>query len=307
MPKAKPKTNTLRSVKTSEVSLVDSGAVMRTFCLRKNEGGMLDDVIKACLETELEDEAAIDARLAKAGTGEKAAAAIKGALRLLAAFKDEISGDDLKALQDLASGTAAAPPADGAGAGTVAAEDKKTDDSASKAAGASDDAAKKKNGEEKPMPSELSPAAKAQIDAVEKANKAQQEKIEALQKALAEREDAEKTRECIAKAEREYPNLGPAQQLGPVLKKLEQAGLYKDIEGLLRGANERAKASALFKEFGKPGTFGRTEGDDPEAQLNKVAADIATKENIPIWKAHMKACEQHPDWYDAQDKSRKVS
>jgi len=292
MPKAKPKTHTLRRVKTDEVSLVDRGAVQRTFCLRKRSDAM-DEILKACLEAPLDDEAAIDARLTKAGVSEKGAVAIKGALSVLTAFRDELRDTDLTLLTELAGG---APPAD---AEVEAGADKETD---------AEDAEKASGDVNKAQEAAVAipPEVQAQVEAVQKANREQQEQIAKLQKALAEQQDAAALRANIEKAAQEYPDLAPPAVLGPILKRLSEAGMLADVEPILRGANERGKADALLKEYGSAKSWGRTDGDDVQAKLNRATQEIAAKENVPLSKAMALAVERNPEMYLQYDTNRKV-
>jgi hypothetical protein len=288
--KSRPPDSKLVVFNTDEVSVVPMGANNKRFCLRKSEEQM-NAVIKACLDNPMDNEAAIDERLAKEGVEEKAGEAIKSALRILDAFKDELREEDLSLLAELA-GAPAAAPAEEEPAPLAPFEAK--EEATEKAA-----VAKSENR------MTLAPEVKAQLETLAKARDAQKAQIEALEKQLKEREDAEKTRACIEKAAKEFPHLGPATKLGPVLKRLEEAGLYAEVENVLKGANARTDTSAIFKEFGSPHTYGKTEGDDPAARLNKAAADIASAKQIPIWKAHQEACAANPDLYEAIDPSRR--
>lgn len=85
----------LSDLRPIEVSLVDRPAVRRKFLILKRDGGapMDEETVRELLDimtipTEGETEL-----IAKAGVSGRAATAVKGALRLLAAYKDELPDD----------------------------------------------------------------------------------------------------------------------------------------------------------------------------------------------------------------------
>ncbi len=61
----------------------------------------MSDILKAVLETNLEDEAQADEVLKAAGLSEEAMSAVKGSLRLLTAYKEELPGGILATMADL--------------------------------------------------------------------------------------------------------------------------------------------------------------------------------------------------------------
>lgn len=294
-------THALLDVQTDEVSMVDRGAVGRKFAFRKRDEAAMEDIIKGCLTTPLEDEAVLDSRLEKRGVDKKGALAIKGALRLIAAFKDSLRDQDCKFLADLIG----AQDAD---------DDDETGETKSRKAAQVDKAAAPEAAAETTAPTaaadiakaegdvmeSLSPEIAARFASIQKAHEQTQERAAQLEKALHEQQDAQRTREFIDKAAREFPHLGPAKQLGPLLKSLADKDLYTQMERLLRGANERAQRgeTALFSERGSPESFAKADEEDSAfSRLERAAASIAKAENIPHHKAITKACERDPKLY----------
>jgi len=290
---ARAKTNLLTDVTTHEVSLVDRGAVKRRFAFRKHEDDpMYDEIIKACLETPLEDEAALDAQLEKRGVDKKAGAAIKGAIRLLTAFQDSLQDSHRDALKRLS----AAPSAD---------DDEDEDENGkkpSKKAADSEEETTPVTAKKDDAPMAMPPEIQAQFEMVRKAQEADRAEAVALRKELEERKDAEHLRECIAKAATQYRHLGPEKVVGAALHKLEKAGLAKDIEAVLRGANERAKLGGtekLLKEEGTERGWADSDADTADARIQKAAVEVAKARNLPIWTAKELVCRENPALYEA--------
>jgi len=104
MPQKRFLANKLHDLKVEEVSLVPKGANRKRFLVLKALGGdcMYDEsVVDRILNTDLENEDEIEQILKAKGLSEKAANAVKGALRLLNAFRDELPGDILNTLASL--------------------------------------------------------------------------------------------------------------------------------------------------------------------------------------------------------------
>lgn len=278
------KTNLLTDVTTREVSIVDRGAVRRKFLFRKNEEQpMYEEIIKACIETPLENEDAIDASLEKRGVEKKTGAAIKAAIRVLSAFKDNLQDSHKAALRSLMD--EASDDDDDAD------EDAKT--TKKKADTQPEDVKKDES-------VAMTPEVKAQFESVRKAQEAASAEAVALRKKLDEYDNKEHLRRCVEKAEKDFRHLGPAKVVGGVLQKLEKAGLAEEIEAVLRGANERARLGGtekLLKEQGSDHGWGDADDDTADARLQKAAVAIAKADNVPLMVAHAKACEAHPELY----------
>jgi hypothetical protein len=105
--------NRLHDLQVDEVSLVPRGANRKKFLILKSMLGgdaMDQSMIERILDADLEDEERVDAVLKAQGLSDKARNAVKGALRILNAFKDELPNDILNTLASLAGyGYAPAP------------------------------------------------------------------------------------------------------------------------------------------------------------------------------------------------------
>ena len=98
------KTFLLSDLDVFEVSLVNKPANGRAFYMTKSadKESAMDEKILAIIETPASNEAAFDAIIQKEEMSEDAVRAVRAALRLLDAFKDEIPSDTLNGLADAA-------------------------------------------------------------------------------------------------------------------------------------------------------------------------------------------------------------
>lgn len=119
-------------------------------------------------------------------------------------------------------------------------------------------------------------------EALEKAE-ARAEKLEkkaAEDAKIAKQErDLRLTREFVAKAETEFPNVGgDAGEFGPMLKAMSETlseDVYKAVETRLRAAEEQVRTSNLFKELGQGGD--PTPGANAEIEAATRKADELRK------------------------------
>jgi hypothetical protein len=295
---AKKKRFILRRPRTAEISYVPAGAVDRTFCLRKNEGEpMKPEILQACLNASLDDEDKLAEMLAKAETDPKAAEAITAALRLLAAFKDLLKPADLELIQSILN----EQPLPDEGPGGAA----EMQDKASEPKPAQESQAPTQKSANNEGPPAMSQETQAKFEQIAKAHAEAEERISKLQKALADKEEADALRTCIAKAQEQFPHLGPAKDVGKLLRKLESAGLDKDVEEMLRGANARAQSASLFDEYGLGSHLTKSDDDSAAAKLHRRAQEISKSQNVPLAKAHVMACEENPKLYEESDKAKR--
>jgi hypothetical protein len=105
MPQKRFLANELHDLKVEEVSLVPKGANKKRFLVVKSLGGdsaMYDEtLLDRVLSTSLENEAEVEQILKTRGVSERAVHAIKGALRLLNAYRDELPPDIINTLASL--------------------------------------------------------------------------------------------------------------------------------------------------------------------------------------------------------------
>lgn len=100
---------------------------------------------------------------------------------------------------------------------------------------------------------------------------------EAAALAKAER-DLRITKEFIAKAEADFPNVGgDSKEFGPVLKALTEnlsEDVFKAVETRLRAAEEQVRVSNLFKEAGVGGDPAPSSGDGLADEAVRRAAEV---------------------------------
>lgn len=274
MPKA------LTELTTKEVSLVTRGAVNRRFAVKKEDAmSSMDLILKAVLEQEAEGEAAVLAQLEKSEMSPKGRDAMLGVFRLMSAFRDEIPADVAKSApkmagypEDTKKGKAKKdfPPAEGDDAEPDAddEEDKKFPPSKKKAS-------KEPATKTADMPPEL----RAQFEAVNKAQQEAVEKAERLEKALEVERDARLTKEFVEKAGKEFATIGPAGEVGSVLKSLHGLGgdLAGKVEKLLKLAAERATQANLFGQRGHDASMAHGADNSAWGKIEKAAKEMVNK------------------------------
>lgn len=317
---------TLRQIRTKEVSLVTRGAVGKRFALKKEATEMSEQILKAVLEQEAEGEDAVRAELSKSGVSDKAADAMIGIVRLMSAFRDELPAEVLKKAPKMAGAVndEAHDYAEGDGKFPGKKARKATKKGKAKAAEMPDDDGDEDEDEDededkkfppskktsKTMKSDdLPPEMRAHFEAVEKAQAEAIEKAARLERELHVERDARLTKEYVAKAEKEFRGLGPAAEVGEVLKALHLLGgeLPKAVEKLLKTASERANTGALFAERGTDGSMRSTNGaavrPDVEIwhQISKMAEGLIQKSgagNLTREQAVSQVILQNPELYE---------
>lgn len=249
----------LTDIEVEEVSLVRRAANRRKFLLLKEDD--VDELVEL-LKLALENEDDVDEALGKAKLSDKAAKAVKGALKLLNAYKDELPDDILKTLADLGGYGYAEP-------------EKKGDDE-------DDD-------EDLEKMDDLPEWAAEKIEALQKAA---DENRTALENEIA----ARKEREYLAKAQ-EYDNIpGKPEELAQLLMKADGAGdeFGEALGKLLEGLN--TSMGQMYKQLGSDATptgGGAMEEVTKQAQaLLEKSQDVKTLE-----QAITKVLEQNPDLY----------
>lgn len=210
----------LGKLQTLEVSLVPKGANKRRFALRK--GDTMDEILKAVLELDLDNEEQIDKILKADGMSDKARAACKAMLKIATGFKDEMPADLMTKLAKLG----------GYAAEKVAKADGEIDFDS------------------------IPAAVRPQVEALWKSQREASERVAKAEATLKAERDERTTREYIAKAASDYATLPgmKADEIGPVLKALHEASPESaaKLEGVLKGAAEAIKAGELLKQVGRP-------------------------------------------------------
>jgi hypothetical protein len=286
MSKAEKELTELAELKTAEVSLVDRGANRKKrFPIFKQEESMtpeLEEILKAVLETEVDEEAKLSEIIGKAKISDKGLAALKSALRILASYKDELPAD---AMNTLAAAAGYAAPSEKKE--TPAEEKDKTDEEESAP-------------EKKSVKKEEEPVEKNEnTEAITKA----QTEIDDLKKKLQTETDMRLTQEWIKKAEAElshYPGKS-AKDLGTMLKKMadvDPTAANEQFESM-KTASVALKESNIFKSAGS-GETGSGNADSAEAKIDKLAKGFVEKSvdaKMTYEKAYSVVIKREPELY----------
>ncbi|MBW2084447.1 MAG: hypothetical protein JRI54_00225 [Deltaproteobacteria bacterium] len=258
----------------------------------------MEEILKAVLETELEDEQKVEEVLKAAKLSDKAQNAVKGALRLLNAYKDSLPKDIMKTLAELAGYGYPAP--------TEKAKDKKDEEEEDK---------KKKYGYPAPtkkedgsydfsgIPEEVRPA----VEALWKEQQEAIKKAEELEKVLKEERDKQLRKEFVQKAATDFTNLPTKpEEFGLVLKGLAEKAPeeYTKLEGVLKAASEAIEKGALYAEIGRGGM---PAGDSAVAKVEAMAAGLVQKNaNLSRMDALAKVLAENPQLYEQYRKETAV-
>jgi len=263
----------LSDLLADEVSLVDRGAnKKKRFPVFKREKEQImqdyEEVLKAVLEMELDEEAQLDEWIAKAKLDDKAVAAVKGALRLLASHKDVLPKDVMDKLAGLVG-----YPAPKAKAEEKPKEEEGYPMPKEKAQ------AKKAEGEEKPEATEVEKqladirkAHEEQISALTKQN-------EEIRKSLDTEREERRRQELVAKAKDElsYCPGQSAEEQADLILKLEKvdAKLAEKQWAQMKATSEALQKSAVFAEAGAK--FGESAESSSWGQIEKLAKGLVEK------------------------------
>jgi len=292
--------NRLKDLDAVEVSLVPKGANRKRFLIFKEDDSLMEEILKAVLETELEDEQKVEEVLKAAKLSGKAQNAVKGALRLLNAYKDELPKDIMKTLAELAGYGYPAP--------AEKAKDKKDEEEDKKKKYGYPAPTKKEDGsyDFSGIPEEVRPAVEVLWEEQQEAVK----KAEELEKVLKEERDKQLRKEFVQKAATDFGNLPTKpEEFGLVLKGLAEKAPeeYAKLEGVLKAANEAIQKGALYAEIGRSGGFS---GGYAMSKIEAAANSLVQKDaSMTKEQAITKALEMHPELYTEylQETQRRVN
>jgi len=289
--------NRLKDLDVVEVSLVPRGANRKKFLIFKEDDPPMEEILKAVLETELEDEQKVEEVLKAAKLSDKAKGAVKGALKILSAYKDELPKDIMKTLAGLA-GYGYPEPAEKA-------KGKKDEEEDKKKKYGYPAPTKKEDGsyDFSGIPEEVRPA----VEALWKEQQEAVKKAEELEKVLKEERDKQLRKEFIQKAADEFANLPTKpEEFGLVLKGLAEKAPeeYTKLEGVLKAANEAIEKGALYAEIGRGGM---PAGDSAVAKVEAMAAGLVQKDaNLSRMDALAKVLAENPKLYEQYRKETAV-
>lgn len=310
--------NALTDIDTLELTLCKRGKNKKRYAFAKSEeGNMADEILEALgpvleVETEGED---------KIGTIFKAVSpkgkdAVKGAMRLLSGFKDELPGDVMGGLADLAGfdrPVAKAEPADEDEAKKKA-EAKKAKEEKEAMDAKNKDNPKPKFGEpvkkadgtyefSDDVPEEvrahLAMLWKAKDVSDERATQADNRATEA-EKLLKSERDERLLKDFIQKSADEYSHVGESEELGAMLLELHGSNpeLQAKVEKQMAASEKRIAEGALLTELGSSG--GNRSAGSAWAKICKMAEGIVQKSENGITEAAARdrVMQEHPDLYN---------
>lgn len=296
--KAETAPQEITDMDTDEVSLVDRGANKKKrfpfykAASKQGRSQMQEEILKAVLETPVDGEDRFVQGIQKA-LSDQAVAALKGALRLLVGFKDELPQDALEKLAAAAGYGYPTPGGEEAAApdGYPAPEEKATKPEEDKQAEGCQKAA---------MPPE-----------VEAIFKAQASELEAVRKQLADETDRRRMAEWIQKARTDLSHY-PGKSTDDLAKMLfdmeklspEMAGASFDS---MKAVSAAFSGSPILKSEGTSAAPETDTGSVVE-QIRKEADALIAKAEKPMTReqAVAKIVRQKPEMYAAYLKERET-
>lgn len=289
----------ITDLEVERIDLVPRGANRKSFLLtkadeREEEEGMEPEIVKAVLETEMDDEKTVGEALTKAGLSEEASEAAMGALRLINAYKEQWPENVMGMLTELSGYELPVAKADKDRIEKLEAEVKNL----------------KKEDEEKPedkesilkedgslnmgaVPEEMRPYAevveKSRVESDKRAKDAI-EKAEALEKDKMEKEYLAKAGELL--------NIDKAENLAPLLMDVAEKApeTSEKLEEMLKTANKRIEEGGLYGEVGS----GRSGSGEATDKMESKAKEKMEKGDgkMTIQQARAEVLKEHPEYYD---------
>lgn len=286
----------LTDLDTLEVSLLRQkrGAQGARFAIEKSEEEVeeMEEILKAVLELELDNEDEIKKVFKKADISAKGQGALIGAVRLLNSFKDELPKDAMSVIAKLSG--LDLPVTKEVHVETPEEKKKREEEEAKMAKAKHKDKKypfpfKKEDGtlDLSGVPEEMRPGFEIlwkQNDDLVKKNEALSAKSDETAKILKEERDQRLEKEWIAKAENDFPFIpGSSEDNGKMLKSLSDSDpdAAKAIVAKFEALNEQIASSALFQEHGS----GRADGSSTAMQRIEKAAEELQKSDPKLSKS----------------------
>jgi len=283
----------LTDLHSMEVSLVDRGAnLKKRFPIFKEKGFMEhEEILKAVLDTEVDEESNFSEWFEKAGVSDKGQGALKSALRILNAYKDELPKD---ALDKLAA--AAGYPAPKA---KQKEDEEEEEDRYPKPKEKGKKVSKSADGDDAKLPDNFQAILKAQKDEIEAVRK----ESERVKDELKKERDARELEGWIAKAKSEllyFPGKS-IEEMGAMLKSLSDSNpeLAKAQFESMKTASDALKSSKAFGES-CGSAFGKSASGSALDRIEKMAAGLVEKSADPKFtkeKATSLVLERNPELY----------
>ncbi|MCP4603225.1 MAG: hypothetical protein GY847_22370 [Proteobacteria bacterium] len=265
------------NMKSDELSLVDKGANLKSsFPITKSKDQTMDkDIIKAVLETADDSEEGLDELFTKSEVSDEGKNALKGALRLLKGYEDQIPADALNGFGDLL--------------GLKAPEPVKK--------------AEEVEPVEEPKGEEMDEAIQKQFADMQELHKAEittlKEGAVKLTEQLEKSEDIRKQNEWSVKVEKSlghYPGKTP-EELTKSLFELEKANPEMAAEHfkVMSEVSENMRKSELMTERGSSAIGGGTAYE----KIQKMAKGLVEKDaKLSLEDAEAQVIESNPELYD---------
>lgn len=292
----------LKNLKVAEVSLVTKPANKRKFLIFKEEGGldMLEDILKSLeeLDIDLENEDEVENLLQKAKISDKAMNAVKGALKILSAHKDELPKQMMKDMAAMAGYGYAAPKKE-----EKPKEEKPKEEYPKKQA--------KPKEEYKPMKKEdgsldiesIPEESRSMVEMLWKEHESAIKKADQLEADLKVEREIRVIKEYQERGAK-FPNIGTSEVVGAILKTAYEvsAEYGLQVETSLKDADAKIEKSDLFKEIGSEaiGT-----NDSAWAKIEELAKSYVAKgEGQSMAQAVDRVLAEHPKLYEEYTKER---
>lgn len=262
-----PEKGFLSHIKPKRVSLVKYPAIEREFLLLKSKDREMDELLQIVSETEAAGESELVEALKSRGYDEKAIKAVTTAARIFSAYADELDAESFGAVAKSLGFNA-----------PETTETEETEIDKSKLA-------------------KLDPETRREVERVMKASEKDRERLEKLEKAIAERDDRERLEVFKSKAaDVELPDVD-SDKIAEGLKALADAAgddvANELADGLVKASNAY-KTSDLFKEIGSGADDDA--GEDTYGKLEKAAKEIMKSDkSVRFADALDRAMEENPE------------
>ena len=324
----------LTDLETVEVSLVPAGANLkkRFPIMKRDEDSSMSDILHAVIDAQTSDESHFDKVAKSANLSEEAAAAVKGAMKILNAYSDMIPAEQALAVVSEGLGVKKATEfEEGKESEGAKLSDEEEDEEEEEVKELSEmitesekatefeegkesegttiadeeedeaEKAKKENPDslQKSLDA-LDPAIREQVTALWKSQKEAIAKADKLEKSLAKERDERVRKEFISKAQTEFrfvPGKSP-EELGLMLKSLYamDSQIAKDIEGIFKSVSAMVEKGDLLDELGSSMT-GEAASGSAYSKLDNIAKSRVAKSDESYAKAFEKSMRENPVIY----------
>jgi hypothetical protein len=297
----------LTELDTIEVSLVTRGANGKTVAFTKaaeqpNTDPQFVEVLKSLVESgEIDGAEAVETIVKDTKLSSKGADALRAALKIVSAFRDEagMPAAFAQVVKMSCSPTTEKDSTPGASDEPDGEDDEDAEVPQNKKRSAK--MADAQAASNPPQKAELPAEVRAQVDALQKAHADAQKQISDLQSVLKAERDERVTKEFVTKAEKDFAHVPgkSAQEIGAMLKTLNDIDpkLAATQMELLAAIDATISKSAAFREVGIASSTG---ADDAYVELQKVAVDLQKSDPaLTRAKALVKAQETRPELYQA--------